>query len=383
MIKRLLRLHIERRWNSGKAIIILGPRQVGKTTLLKQICAEKGSYLHLNADEVEIAALLENANEYRLRQIIGSHNIVFIDEAQRIRNAGLTLKIITDQIPEVQLLVSGSSSLDLASEINEPLTGRKWEFWMYPVAWQELTENVGFITARKQIEQRVIFGMYPDVVTKIGDEREVLRQLSSSYLYRDILQYGNIRKPEVLEKLLTALALQIGSEVSYQELSQLLQIDRQTVEQYIGLLEQSFIVFRLPPLSRNLRNEISTNRKIYFYDNGIRNAVLADFKPLALRTDVGPLWENFMISERRKYLEYHRIWAKTYFWRTYQQQEIDYVEESDGIFSAWEMKWNPKSKVKFPASFIEKYKPVLHTALHRDNFEDFLLPPYTPPDPPR
>ncbi len=373
MIERLLRKHIEARWGSGKAIIILGPRQVGKTTLLKQICSEKGDYLHLNADEAEVPPLLENANELKLRQVIGKRRVLFIDEAQRIRNIGLTLKIITDQIPEVTLLVSGSSSLDLASEISEPLTGRKWEFRMFPISWKELAGNVGILDARKQLETRLIFGMYPDVINQAGDEREVLRQLSSSYLYKDLLQYGNIRKSDMLEKLLTALALQVGSEVSYNELGQLLQMDRATVELYIHLLEKAFIVFRLPPFSRNLRNEISSSRKIYFYDNGIRNAVLSDFKPLALRGDTGALWENFIISERMKVLEYERIWAKTYFWRTYQQQEIDYLEETDGRFSTWEFKWNPKAKAKFPSSFSNAYHPVSTAVVHRDNFEDFLL----------
>lgn len=374
MIERVLRREIEKRWATGKAIIILGPRQVGKTTLLKKICQEKGEFLFLNADEAETPALLENANELRLRQIIGRHRVVFLDEAQRVRNVGLTLKIITDQIPEVQVVVSGSSSLDLASEISEPLTGRKWEFLMYPISWEELVGHVGFVNARKQLEQRLLFGMYPEVINQVGDEREVLQQISSSYLYRDILQFGNIRKPEVLEKLLTALALQVGSEVSYNELAQLLHIDRNTVEQYIGLLEKSFIVFRLQPLSRNLRNEINTKRKIYFYDNGIRNAILTDFKPLAMRTDAGALWENFIISERKKYLAYHRIWAKTHYWRTYQQQEIDYVEEADGAFSAWELKWNPKARARFPASFLEAYQPATARVITPDNFEEVLLP---------
>jgi len=372
MIERLLRKQIELRWDSGKAIIVMGPRQVGKTTLIRQICKEKGPYLFINADDAEVPALLENANEQRLRQIIGNHTTVFIDEAQRIRNVGLTLKIITDQMPEVRLLVSGSSSLDLASNINEPLTGRKWEFLMLPISWVELVGNIGFLDARKQLEQRLLYGMYPEVINQTGDEREVLKQLSGSYLFKDILQYGNIRKPEILDKLLTALALQVGAEVSYNELSQILQVDRYTVEQYIGLLEKSYIVFRLAPLSRNLRNEINSSRKIYFYDNGIRNAVLTDFKPLQLRSDKGALWENFLISERIKHLEYNRIWAKPWFWRTYQQQEIDYVEESDGEFSAWEMKYNPRAKVKFPTSFIDNYKPITLGVIHTDNFEEFL-----------
>ncbi|MFZ4476747.1 MAG: ATP-binding protein [Saprospiraceae bacterium] len=372
MIERALRKEIERRWDSGKAIIILGPRQVGKTTLLRQMCTEKGEYLFLNGDDKVVIQSLENANESLLRQIIGRYKTVFLDEAQRVRDVGLMLKIITDQMPEVRLLVSGSSSLDLASELNEPLTGRKWEFHMYPISWAELVHAVGFLEARKQLEIRLVYGMYPEVINQTGDEREVLNQLSGSYLYQDVLQYGQIRKPELIEKLLTALALQLGAEVSYNELAQLLQVDRHTVEQYINLLEKAFIIFRLQPLSRNLRNEITSNRKIYFYDNGIRNAILADFKQPALRTDIGALWENFLVSERKKHLEYQRIWAKTYFWRTYQQQEIDYVEESDGAFSAWEMKWNTKRKVKFPESFLQAYHPERKEVLHPENFERFL-----------
>jgi predicted AAA+ superfamily ATPase len=215
--------------------------------------------------------------------------------------------------------------------------------------------------------------MYPDVINQLGDEREVLGQLSSSYLYKDVLQFANIRKPEQLDKLLTALALQLGSEVSFHELSQLLGIDRATVEHYINLLEKAFILFRLPALSRNLRNEINTNRKIFFYDNGIRNAILGDYRPLVNRNDIGALWENFLVSERKKWLSYTRNWAKPYFWRNYQQQEIDYVEERDGAFTAWEMKWNPKAKVKFPANFVEAYQPTSTKVIHRDNFEEFLM----------
>jgi len=372
MIDRALKNEVERRWDSGKAIIILGPRQVGKTTLLRQICSEKGAFLFLNGDDRTLVQQLENANEALLRQIIGKNNTVFLDEAQRIRGVGLTLKLITDQMPGVRLLVSGSSSLDLATELNEPLTGRKWEFRMYPISWSELVEARGFLGARSQLEQRLVFGMYPEVINQTGDEREVLGQLSGSYLYQDVLQYGNIRKPELLEKLLTALALQLGAEVSYNELAQLLQVDRQTVEQYISLLEKAFIIFRLKPLSRNLRNEIGSSRKVYFYDNGIRNAILADFKQPSLRNDIGALWENFLVSERQKLLEYQRLWRKSYFWRTYQQQEIDYIEESDGAFSAWEMKWNPKRKSKFPESFLNAYNPISTTVVHPDNFESFL-----------
>ncbi|MGA0555969.1 ATP-binding protein [Larkinella sp. VNQ87] len=372
MIPRLLEAQLRTRWDSGKALVVMGPRQVGKTTLLRKLCEEQGAYLLLNADETDVRTQLENANLTRLRQIIGSNRIVFIDEAQRVPNIGLTLKLLTDQLPEVRLLVSGSSSFDLANEINEPLTGRKWEFRLFPIAWQELVGRVGFLDARRQLEIRLLYGFYPEVVTSLGDERAVLQQLSSSYLYKDLLTFGGIRRPELLEKLLVALALQLGSEVSYNELARTLQVDRATVESYIGLLEKAFVVFRLQPYSRNLRTEISSSRKVYFYDNGIRNAILADFKPLGLRNDVGALWENFLISERQKVLHYHQIWAKPYFWRTHQQQEIDYLEEKDGALRAWEFKWNPNAKARFPKTFTETYHLAQTAVIHPNNFEEFV-----------
>lgn len=372
MIQRLLEAQLRARWSSGKALVVLGPRQVGKTTLLQKLCIQQGDYLLLNADEADVRNQLENANVLRLRQLLGPNRVLFIDEAQRVKNIGLTLKLVTDQLPDVRLLVSGSSSLELANEINEPLTGRKWEFSLYPISWPELVNNVGYLNAQRQLETRLLYGMYPEVVTSLGDERAVLQQLSTSYLYKDLLTFGGIRRPELLDKLLVALALQVGSEVSYNELSRLLQIDRATVETYISLLEKAFIVFRLQPLSRNLRSEINSSRKIYFYDNGIRNAILADFKPLALRADVGALWENFLVSERQKHLHYSQQWARTYFWRTYQQQEIDYVEEQDGAFRAYEFKWNPKAKARFPKTFVDSYAPAVQEVVTRDAFDTFV-----------
>ncbi|GAB3926979.1 ATP-binding protein [Larkinella terrae] len=350
----------------------MGPRQVGKTTLLRKLCDEEGAYLLLNADEIDVRNQLENINLARLRQLIGPNRVVFINEAQRVPNIGLTLKLITDQLPAIRLLVSGSSSFDLANEINEPLTGRKWEFRLYPISWQELVGSIGFLDARRQLETRLLYGFYPEVVTSLGDERAILQQLSSSYLYKDLLTFGGIRRPELLEKLLVALALQLGNEVSYNELSRTLQVDRATVESYVSLLEKAFVIFRLQPFSRNLRNEISSSRKIYFYDNGIRNAILADFKPLSLRADVGALWENFLVSERQKVLHYQQIWAKPYFWRTHQQQEIDYVEEQDGALRAWEFKWNPNAKIRFPKTFTEAYHPSQTEVIHPNNFEEFV-----------
>ena len=305
MIERLLKVKLIRQWDSGKVLIVIGPRQAGKTTLLADVCGKQGTYLFINGDDPEIRTLFENAGERKLRQIIGKHTTVFIDEAQRIPDIGIIAKIIHDRIENKRLIISGSSALELANAMNEPLTGRKWEHFLYPVSWQELVDYVGFVEARAQLNTRLIFGMYPEAITQTENAQDVIKSLAGSYLYKDLLQYEGIRKPELLEKLLIALALQVGAEVNYNELSGLLRVDRNTVERYIELLEKAFVIFKLSPLSRNLRNELNTGRKIYFYDNGIRNALIGDFKPIDLRNDKGALWENFVVSERMKRNSYN------------------------------------------------------------------------------
>jgi uncharacterized protein len=372
LIPRKLEDLIKNRMNSGKAIIVLGPRQTGKTTLIENIVAPGGDYLLLNGDDLMDREKLESQNTEVLRQIIGKKKFIFIDEAQRIKNIGLTLKIIIDQIKPEQLFVTGSSSLELANEISEPLTGRKWEYMLFPISWGELKEHTGFMDAIKQLEQRIIFGSYPEVVNNPGDEKDILKEITGSYLYKDLLIYRGIKKPDIIEKLLKALALQIGNEVSFNELAGLIQVDKNTIQSYLDLLEKAFVIFRLQPLSRNLRNEISTSRKVYFYDTGVRNALIANFNPLSLRNDTGALWENYLVSERRKVLGYKRIYANTYFWRTTYQQEIDYIEERDGKFYAFEFKWNPIKKVKIPKKFLEGYPDAETKVIHRDNFHEFL-----------
>ena len=352
----------------------MGPRQSGKTTLIETILSDKKNYLLLDCDDPLIRDQLQNANTEKLKQITGSYETVFIDEAQRVKNIGLSLKIIVDRIKNVQLLVSGSSSFELANEINEPLTGRKWEYTLYPLSWDEIQDHFGYLQSMQQLEQRVVFGMYPEVVSNPGDEEEILKQISGSYLFKDLLAYEGIRRPELLEKLLQALALQVGSQVSYNELSNLLHADKATVSNYIQLLEKAFVIFRLQSFSRNLRNEIKTSRKIYFYDNGIRNAIISNYNPLYLRQDTGALWENFLISERMKFLHYNRISANTYFWRSKQQQEIDYIEERGGKIYAYEFKWGHIKKKRIPTSFKDEYQPEV-IFVNRDNFQDFLTVP--------
>ncbi len=369
MFPRTLENKIKEKINKGKAIVLVGARQVGKTTLLQTILKDIG-YLFLDADDPTTRNILSRPNTEQIRTIIGGNKFIFLDEAQRIPEIGLTLKIITDQFKDVQLLVSGSSSFDLGNALNEPLTGRKWEYELFPISWEEYENEIGYINSEQQLENRLLYGFYPEVINNQGQERETLKNLVNSYLYRDILAFSGIKKPEVLEKLLQALAFQVGSEVNYNELAQSIGINKITVQNYIEILEQGYIVFRLNSFSRNLRNEIKQNRKIYFYDNGIRNMIIGNFNPLDLRSDKGSLWENFLVSERRKQNQYKDTFSKMYFWRTKQQQEVDFVEEKDGNIRGYEFKWNSK-KLKLPLTFTEAYHTEGFT-VDRSNFRDFV-----------
>ncbi len=373
MITRNLENVIERKLFGGKAIILFGARQTGKTTLLKKIVDNKKDVLWLNADEPDTIALFENSSSTRLKAIFAGKKIVVIDEAQRIPDVGIKLKLITDNIPEVQLLATGSSAFELANKVNEPLTGRKWEYKLFPLSFSEMVGYHGLLEENRLMQHRLIYGYYPEVVSNPGIENEILKQLSDSYLYKDILMWERIKKPEKFLKLLQALALQLGSEVSYNNLASLLEMDNQTVEKYIQLLEQTFIIFRLPAFSRNHRKELKRGRKIYFFDNGIRNALLANFSLTELRTDIGALWENFVISERIKYLHYNNIWANSFFWRTQDQQEIDYIEEKDGVLHAFEIKWNVKKKPILSKGFAKAYPNHRYSIINPDNYEQFLM----------
>jgi len=371
MYKRDISSRIAQKFGKGKAIILIGPRQVGKTTLIKNLLKNK-EYFFLDADDPTVQAVLTSPNTEQLRSIIGKHKTIFIDEAQRIPGIGLTLKIITDQFKDVQLLISGSSSFDLSNEVNEPLTGRKWQFELFPVSWQEYELKQGYLKAEQQLENRLLYGFYPDVLNHQGEEVEVLKQLVNSYLYKDILTYANIRKPAVLEKLVQALAFQVGSEVNYNELAQLVGVDKNTINNYIDILQKGYVVFKLGSFSRNLRNEIKRNQKIYFYDIGVRNMVIGNFTSLELRQDKGAIWENFLIAERIKQNAYTENLAKMYFWRTKQRQEIDFIEEENGNLSAFEFKWNAKGKTKLPKTFMNNYDSS-GSFVDRSNFREFVM----------
>lgn len=374
MISRQITQAIQQDLFAGKAIILTGPRQVGKTTLLRELARQMARpALWLNCDEPDDRADLENVNSTQLKALIGTNELVFIDEAQRVPNIGLTLKLIVDQLPGVQVVVTGSSALELAGGINEPLTGRKFEYRLLPFSTAELANHTSRREEQRLLEQRLIYGFYPEIVLNPTSAERRLTELADSYLYKDILRLQDIRKPAVLQKLLVALALQMGSEVSYHELGKTVGTDPATVERYIGLLEQVFVVFQVSALSRNLRNELKKSKKVFFYDNGIRNAIIKNFNPLTLRADVGALWENYMIAERIKANLYLGKRPAYYFWRTTQQQEIDWLEEAAGKLQAFEFKWNSKARVRFPASFQQAYPEAEVNAITPENYLDWLL----------
>jgi len=375
-VKRALEKHIEDRLFQGKVVVLYGPRQVGKTTLVQKISQKYApDARYLNCDEGDIqAALSEKKTSSELRKFLGEAKLITLDEAQRIPNIGLVLKLLVDTFPDQQILATGSSSFELSNKVVEPLTGRKYELFLPPFSLQELRSEEDTLERKRLLEHRMLYGMYPEVVRSSGAQvEENLKNISRSYLFKDILALQNIRHSETLEKLLQALALQIGSEVSYSELGSLVGIDKNTVLKYVHILEQSFIIFRLPPLSRNIRNELKKSRKIYFYDTGIRNALIRNFNPLHLRQDKGALFENFLMSERIKMQMGNLHDASRFFWRTHAQQEIDYIEEEGGKMRAFEIKWNAKKTVSPPKTFVDHYPDTSFSCITSENFEDFVL----------
>jgi predicted AAA+ superfamily ATPase len=372
MIIRDIENIVTERMFSGKAIVVIGARQTGKTTSLLNLLQAYPDVLLLDGDDRVVREILNDPGTEQIRSIIGKNKIIFIDEVQRIPTIGLTAKIIVDKFKDIQLILSGSSALDIKNQLSESLTGRKWEYLMFPVTWNELEQTEGYIKSIQQLELRLIYGMYPEIITHPSEEKIRLKQLIDSYLYKDLLAFSNIKKPEILEKLLQALAFQTGSEISYNELAQLLHVDKNTIKTYIEILEKGFVIFTLKGFSRNLRNELKFTKKVYFWDCGIRNAIINNFNPLSLRDDKGAIWENFIISERMKRNNYANPFIKSYFWRTTSQQEIDYIEEVDGKITAYEIKWNENAKLKKISAFTDTYNAELKL-IHNLNFRELLL----------
>ncbi len=374
MIPRSIEPRIRSFLNRKKAIVVLGPRQVGKTTLMRHLFDPQATDIRwYNGEEPQTQELFSDLAAQRLSTLIGDAKIVVVDEAQRIASIGLAVKLLIDNNPKIQFIITGSSALELAAGISESMTGRKYEFNLYPLSFEELAAHTSLLDEIRLIPHRMVYGFYPDVVTQAGLESVHLKDLYGSYLYKDLLAYQQIRKPMVLEKLVKALAMQVGNEVSYNELSQLVGLDKESVERYIDLLEKAFVLFRLPALSRNMRNEIKRGRKIYFYDTGIRNTAINNFNPPGMRQDAGALWENYCVVERMKAIEYHGLAVNRYFWRTHTQLEIDYIEDYGGKLHAYEFKWNPKAKAKFPASFLEAYPGTEIKVITPKNIEEFVM----------
>lgn len=375
MVTRTLQTVLDGYMFKGKAIILIGARQVGKTTLLKQLTKNRNeNILWLNCDNQTTIESLSNNSLQSLRLLIKDNKIVVVDEAQRVPGIGLTLKLITDNFPDVQLLVTGSSSLDLHNKLDEPLTGRKIEYNLYPISTDEIYNAEGLIPVKERMPQRLIYGSYPDVMFGTLNPEKALMELSNSYLYKDVLEFDGLKKSTMLYKLLTALASQIGGEISINQLSNIVGLNNRTVEKYIDILEKCHIVFRLGSFSRNIRTELSKSKKIYFYDLGVRNAVLNNFSPLDKRSDIGAMWENFFIVERIKYNQYNDRYVNSYFWRTTDKQEIDYIEEYNGELHLFEMKWNNnKSNTKVSNLFVKTYNPSETNIITPANYLDFLI----------
>lgn len=373
MIYREITKGVQESLFKGKVVIVYGPRQSGKTTLVKNLMAQyPGDHVYLNCDEVDVRLALSDKTSTELQSFIGLKRLVVIDEAQRVENIGLTLKLLVDNFPEMQILATGSSSFELSNRISEPLTGRKKEFFLFPFSVGELVASSSLIEVKRRLDDFLVFGLYPDVVTSGADRAGIVRELATSYSYKDVLAYQDIRRPELLEKLLQSLALQIGNEVSYTELASLLGVNKVTVENYVRILEQAYIIFRVGPFSRNIRNELKKKRKIYFYDLGLRNALINNFNPLSLRQDVGTLWENFLIVERLKRTRNAGLFNNIYFWRTTAGKEIDYLEDNGGALSAYEFKWR-KANFSAPKEFLANYKGSSVKLVNRENYTDFII----------
>ena len=374
-IKRLLLPKIEARLDKGKVLVLYGPRQVGKTTLVKEISEKYNSGRgYFNCEENVVRETLFSMDSSRMFGYFSGNRVIVLDEAQSVSNIGRAIKILIDSRPELNIIATGSSSFELANEVSEPLTGRKFEFFLPPVSFEEIKHNFGNAAAIESIENSLIYGSYPEITTTSNNSEKLdkLRQLATSYLYRDVLNYNRIKNPDMLMKILKALAMQVGGEVSPNEIATAIQIDRKTVLGYISLLEQAFVIFKLPPFVKNRRDEIKKMNKYYFHDNGILNALTNNFLPLENRKDAGALWENYLMSERRKFNGLHGLSPNSYFWRTHSGSEIDLVEEINGELAPFEFKHNSFKPSKGANSFVAGYKSKTVEVINKNNVFDWL-----------
>lgn len=374
IFKRNVQGQLEKWLFKDKVLILYGARQVGKTTLVKTLIekySDKSAYF--DCEIISVRQALETKDLDKLKQFVGDHKLIVLDEAQKVDGIGVVLKLFSDHYPKVQVVATGSSSFDLANKVNEPLTGRALEFVLMPLSMEELGQAYKVVDLSNQVEQRLRFGMYPEIVQQSEAQAKILLDnLSSKYLYQDILEFDRVRKSEMLLKLLQMLALQIGNEVSYFELARALEVDRSTVIKYIDLLEKTFVITKLRAFSRNLRKEINKKNKIFFYDLGVLNSLIANYNPMTIRNDVGGLWENFCVVERLKYLQSKGEVVNRYFWRTHDKKEIDYIEESGGVLRGFEFKWG-KGKLKPVKEFLSTYKGSSIELVSRNNFMEKFL----------
>lgn len=376
MINRIVTQQIKDALNLNKVVSIIGPRQVGKSTLSEHIFKDTINVLRINGDDTDAKYMFENVSENFLKILTANHNALLIDEAQKIKNIGEMLKIMADKLNHIPVIITGSSSFLLTKAVNESLTGRKREIQLLPLSFAEMVKHTNIVEETRMLDHRLIYGYYPEVINNLGDEKDVLKELANSYLYKDLMEENNIAKPDKLVKLLQALSWQIGSTVSTNELSQLVGIDAKTIDRYIDILQKNYIIYTLPSYANNLRNELKFSKKIYFYDMGIRNAIIGNMSPISMRQpeEVGHMWENFIITERIKRNLYNkRTFLQHYFWRTQQQKEVDLIEVEDGIITGFEIKRSAKKNIKAPAKFTEYYPNAQFYGINNTNLYEFLL----------
>ncbi len=374
LIKREVTSHIKKRLSPGRVAVLYGPRRVGKTTLLNEFLNNfNGAYKLYNGEDIETQKIFTSQSIEKYKSLLKGVDLLVIDEAQKIENIGLNLKIIVDHIKNLNIIASGSSSFDLAQQVGEPLTGRKWNYTLFPVAQLEIQKTEDLIKTNSLLEERLIYGSYPEIlVSKNYDyKKDILNEIVSSYLFRDLMEIGELRYKNKIIDLLRLLAFQVGEEVSLNELANSLNVAKETVKSYLHMLEKAFVIIELSGFSKNLRKEVTKKSKYYFYDNGIRNAIIRQYNSLEQRNDIGSLWENYVILERIKKQAYQQIHSNNYFWRTYEKKEIDWIEEREGKLFAYEIKWGNKSS-KPPKDFIENYKEAEFMTINRENYLDFI-----------